>query len=252
MPTNTIAGQLLKLNEARDLFAVIKTKLDPTFNWSPLDSVFEIALQAPSLFPKINLGIENHGASAYITHWASRYYRAYINPPSSRKATQGSSCPDPASIKLVAYKLRISPQDIIWPLYHHNLFMAAENIQGGLLEEYIAQKITPYGFIWCLGNVLHAVDFCNREGTFLLQVKNKYNTENSSSSNIREGTPIKKWHRLAVRTTAGNKTPVYQWDELNQLINSYLHNLPHCYMSEDEYISFLMHSIERNPNIITV
>jgi LL-H family phage holin len=36
-----------------------------------------------------------------------------------------------------------------------------------------------------------------------LQIKNKLNTENSSSSNIREGTNIKKWYRLNTKIKDG-------------------------------------------------
>lgn len=49
--------------------------------------------------------------------------------------------------------------------YNHNLFMSAENIQGNLLEEYIASKVHPYGFLWCDGNIVRAVDFCNTDGS---------------------------------------------------------------------------------------
>ena len=51
-------------------------------------------------------------------------------------------------------------------------------------------------------------------------VKNKYNTENSSSNKIREGTEIKKWYRLDYKTKSGVKYPVYQWDELNDIFLS--------------------------------
>ena len=97
--------------------------------------------------------------------------------------------------------------------------MSAENIQGNLLEEYIAQKVRPYGFIWCEGNVLRAIDFCNTDGSLFLQIKNKSNTENSSSSNIREGTSIEKWYRLGTRTQAGKRLPDYKWHILNNFIN---------------------------------
>ena len=59
-----------------------------------------------------------------------------------------------------------------------------------LLEEYISISVRPYSWIWCNGNVLRAIDFCSSDGSILLQIKNKSNTENSSSSSIRTGTNI--------------------------------------------------------------
>ena len=136
----------------------------------------------------------------------------------------------------------------------HNLFMSAENIQGNLLEEYIALKTRKYGFLWCNGNVLRAIDFCNTDGSLFLQIKNKSNTENSSSSNIREGTNIKKWFRLGTRTQNGQKYPDYKWADLNAIINSNRtdnHELNPCQLSEEEYISFLDNVATRNTELIT-
>src|SRR6202453_1801536 len=79
---------------------------------------------------------------------------------------------------------------------------------------YLAEKLEPSGrsggrspysesyyagWIWCSGTSVKAVDFIhydekNNEWN-LLQVKNRDNTENSSSSKIRDNTTIKKWFR---------------------------------------------------------
>jgi hypothetical protein len=136
---------------------------------------------------------------------------------------------------------------------YHNLFMSAENIQGNLLEEYISISIRPYGWVWCNGNVLHAIDFCSEDGAVLLQIKNKSNTENSSSSAIRIGTDIKKWYRLGTRTQNGEKLPVYKWDSLNQIINGHITTgiAPSCHMTEESYQKFLRHITTQNTNIIS-
>ena len=128
------------------------------------------------------------------------------------------------------------------------------NKLGNLLEEYIALKTRKYGFLWCNGNVLRAIDFCNTDGSLFLQIKNKSNTENSSSSNIREGTNIKKWFRLGTRTQNGQKYPDYKWADLNAIINSNRtdnHELNPCQLSEEEYISFLDNVATRNTELIT-
>lgn len=73
--------------------------------------------------------------------------------------------------------------------------MASENIVGDLLERYLAEKLEPCGWIWCSGTSVKAVDFIHydneKDEWGLLQVKNRDNTENSSSSKIRDNTPIK-------------------------------------------------------------
>jgi len=89
----------------------------------------------------------------------------------------------------------------------HSLSMAAENIVGDLLERYLAFVMEPRGWIWCAGSIIRAVDFIKPQanGTWeLLQVKNRDNSENSSSSAIRSGTDIKKWFRTFSRKPASN------------------------------------------------
>lgn len=80
----------------------------------------------------------------------------------------------------------------------HQESMSAENIVGELLEKYLASVLEPLGWIWCSGDFVKAVDFIKKEATEwkLLQVKNRSNTENSSSNKIRKGTDIKKWFRI--------------------------------------------------------
>ena len=80
----------------------------------------------------------------------------------------------------------------------HRAAMKAENIVGDLLERYIFSHLEKKGGVWCCGSVVRATDFLKREGNewIPLQVKNKFNSENSSSSAIRSGTEIQKWFRL--------------------------------------------------------
>ena len=84
----------------------------------------------------------------------------------------------------------------------HYLAMAAENVIGSLLEKYIASEMEHYGWTWCAGEIVRAVDFLKKTDTGFvpLQVKNRSNSENSSSAAVRNGTDIIKWHRLDART----------------------------------------------------
>lgn len=96
-------------------------------------------------------------------------------------------------------------------MHNHIKAMAAENLVGTLLEMYLAQALEHRGWIWCSGEVIKAVDFIRRgtgprdQYNFVgLQVKNRSNSENSSSAAIRAGTTIEKWHRLNARTGKTN------------------------------------------------
>lgn len=79
---------------------------------------------------------------------------------------------------------------------HHRQSMAAENLLGALLERYIAEYLEPKGWVWCAGNTARSVDFLYHDLSLALQIKNRSNSENSSSAAIRQGTDIKKWFRI--------------------------------------------------------
>jgi len=85
-------------------------------------------------------------------------------------------------------------------LYHHKLSMAAENIIGHLLELFLHETLKPHGWIWCPGSLIRKIDFikpinASQNDYFRLQVKNRDNSENSSSKAVREGTSILHWFR---------------------------------------------------------
>lgn len=94
---------------------------------------------------------------------------------------------------------------------NHLAGMAAENFVGGVLEEYLATVLEPYGWVWCAGSSVKSVDFILRldddSGWLALQVKNRDNSENSSSSAIRAGTKIEKWFR----TFSKRPAPEQNW-----------------------------------------
>lgn len=252
MSSYTIANRNVNYEKLKDSYAQAKSNL-PFFDWSDLDKIFEIAINNPDRFPGIKLP-GNQTPAAYIERWVKGYYDAINNPPSLRTANPKSSCSDPAIKFIVKVTQGLTDEEATLNETNHNLFMSAENIQGNLLEEYIASHVHQYGFLWCDGNVLRAIDFCNLDGSFFLQVKNKSITENSSSSNIREGTTIKKWHRLGTKTHNGVKYPDYKWAILNDMINEYKtigFNLPPCTMSEDSYQCFLREKATTNHSLIT-
>jgi hypothetical protein len=222
------------------------------FDFGDLDVIFSICLNSKQLFPSISLP-ESRSNSDYIKKWVKGYFDAQIGLPSRKLAKSKGSCTDPVIRFIVQEVCEFSEEESIKGERIHNLFMSAENIQGNLLEEYISREVRSYGWIWCNGNVMRSIDFCNLDGSALLQIKNKSNTENSSSSAIRIGTKINKWHRLSTQTKSGIKIPSYRWEKLNDMINqdSFAEKDEKCNMSEEDYIAFLKSVISENKKLIT-
>ena len=252
MPSYTIANMQISEGQLQQFYNAAKANFR-SVKWTDLDLIFAVAIHNRDRFPGINLtGAQS--PQSYIERWVKGYVDAINNPPSRRTANPKSACTDPAIRVIVKAIQGLTGEEASLGEATHNLFMSAENIQGNLLEEYISEKARPYGFLWCCGNVLRAIDFCNSDGTFFLQVKNKSNTENSSSSNIREGTAIEKWYRLGTRTRNRVKVPDYKWPTLNALINAHKtqgHKLSPCSMSEDDYQQFLTQKAQANHGLIT-
>ena len=217
---------------------------------SDLDIIFNILLKDKSRFPSINLGNDDITYERYIERWIKLYSDAEHDSPSQHRANPKASCSEPVIKKIVEIATDISESEANEQERHHNLFMSAENIQGNLLEEYIATNIRELGWLWCRGNIFHAVDFCNVTGTIYLQIKNKNNTENSSSSAIREGTEIKKWYRLGTSKRGGICFPAYKWQKLNEIINTNNLSAKKCNLSEEDYITFVSKVAAENKQIV--
>ncbi|MGN0738569.1 MAG: SinI family restriction endonuclease [Treponema sp.] len=84
----------------------------------------------------------------------------------------------------------------------HLQSMASENAVGTLLERYLDSVLRPNGWAWCCGDFVRAIDFLKYDDGiwYELQIKNRSNSENSSSSAIRTGTKIHKWYRTNAKT----------------------------------------------------
>ena len=227
--------------------------------WKNLDAVFNVALKhGKKYFPKIAIKDDDKKtAENYMRRWVEKYVKATQNRPSKRIAEPKSSCNDPMVRLLIQTLKKYSDTEMDSLTSIHNLFMSAENIQGKLLEEYISENISKYGFIWCEGEVLSSIDFCNTNGTLLLQVKNKDNTENSSSDDVRDYTDIIKWNRLNTKSLCSGRIIVpdteNNWKKINKYINE---NKTKgidscCCLSEEGYQLFLKKIINSNPDIIT-
>jgi hypothetical protein len=161
----------------------------------------------------------------------------YNNRASVRKGNPPGTVPDPMVDVIISSKLPST--DLRNMRFCHRLSMSAENLLGSILEEYIHLKVLPYDWSCCWGSSIQSVDFCSSDG-ILYQIKNRDNSENSSSRAIRDRTNIKKWHRIDSRT---GKT---HWDTLSEIIGK------QGLFSEVEFAEYCKTLLKINPSVLCI
>lgn len=157
------------------------------------------------------------GTKEFYVDLAEAYFqaRARVLAPSPP-----STIPDP----MVSYVLEVyfghaaDATERIKVEHQHS--MAAENLIGALLEKYVGTTLEKHGWAWCAGDFVSAVDIIQRRqnGWMALQIKNRSNTENSSSSAIRDGTTIEKWFRTFSHKPETN-WPAFPDDEAKKVLS---------------------------------
>ncbi|MEH2262796.1 SinI family restriction endonuclease [Nostoc sp.] len=193
--------------------------------------VLSVCCDSPTLFPEIKSWSSNED---YITKCLKKYFGGYNNRPSKRTSKKIGTVSDKIIDTIISVRLpTLSTDGINHIKYAHRLSMSAENILGLLLEEYLAEKLSSYGWHCAWGTTMNKIDFCTEKGD-LLQVKSGSGTENSSSSTVRKGTTIKKWHRFNA------KNGTHCWSKLNELIGC-------SDLSEEDYAIFVIKTIANNP-----
>lgn len=144
------------------------------------------------------------GSDGYIIAAAANYAKGR----EPKRPEPPSTIPDEMVSFVLEHYFNVPRNSIERVKKEHALSMGAENIVGNLLEHYLASVLEPLGWIWCAGSLVKAIDFIkppvNKEEWILLQVKNRDNSENSSSSAIRTGTAIEKWHRTFSKKPGSN------------------------------------------------
>ncbi|MBQ0719855.1 MAG: SinI family restriction endonuclease [Gammaproteobacteria bacterium] len=133
---------------------------------------------------------------------------------------------------------KLSCDDLNKITYAHRLGMSAENILGLILEEYLSENLRGFGWHCAWGETVKSVDFVHESGR-LLQIKNRSNSENSSSSAVRNGTEIEKWFRIK----AGRIE--YMWESLNEICGT-------ATLSEESFVWFVRETISFNPGCLAV
>jgi hypothetical protein len=196
--------------------------------------VFQACLDNPELVPNKKGGTQIE----VIQKWVNRYNEGYKTRISCRCSNLPGTIADPIIDEIIQGGLKhLDKKSLDKIKFAHRLSMSAENILGLLLEEYLSIKLKSLRWHCAWGETIRSVDFCSSSGD-LLQIKNRSNSENSSSSRVREGTDICKWFRVdAMRGT-------YQWQELNEKVGS------NC--SEEEFRKFAKTTLAYNPKALAV
>ena len=146
------------------------------------------------------------GSPKYLEAAANQFIKGRV----SKSPAEPTTIPDDMVSFILENYFGIAERDLERIKKEHALSMAAENIVGDLLERYLADELEKFGWVWVSGALIRGGDFIlppqNGIDWVILQVKNRDNSENSSSAAIREGTNIEKWHRTFSRR------PGYNWD----------------------------------------
>lgn len=163
---------------------------------------------------------------------ANRYFEGYRR---SDFPVEPSTVPDEmvSVIMEIAYGYTTAQCEQI--KLEHQHAMCSENCVGNLLERYLDSKLRGSHWSWCCGEFVKAIDFLGRNEKnewIALQIKNRDNSENSSSSAIRDGTRIQKWFRSFSKDTKKGRPSFTNWAKLPELMQGY--NL-----SEAEFKNFV-------------
>jgi hypothetical protein len=189
--------------------------------------------------PGLSPALKGNTPEILAHSWLKRYLDSYENRISRRVSQSPGTVADPIVSTIINARLtQVTAEHLEQIKYAHRLSMSAENIQGLLLEEFLAEQLDEYGWHCCWGESVRHVDFCNVDGS-LLQVKNRSNSENSSSSRVRINQPIEKWYRVDA------KTGLYRWSYFNDKYKT-------TYFSEESFAEFVQQTLAENPNALAV
>lgn len=186
-----------------------------------------------------NIGGKNDSEHVVIKKWLLKYQGGYSGRASQRISNPPGTVADPIIEKIIGSRLdNLNEEDLEKITYAHRLGMSAENILGLILEEFLSENLIGYGWHCAWGETVKSVDFVHENGS-LLQIKNRSNSENSSSSAVRDGTEIEKWYRIKADRVE------YMWPQLNQICGT-------TNLSEDKFVEFVHRTLTANPACLAV
>jgi len=186
-----------------------------------------------------NIGGKNDDHNNAIRKWFLKYQRGKEGRASQRISNPPGTVSDPIIEKIIGARVvALTEEDLNKINYAHRLGMSAENILGLILEEYLAVNLEPHGWHCAWGETVKSVDFVHEDGK-LLQIKNRSNSENSSSSAVRDGTQIERWFRIKADRIE------YMWGSLNEICGTTV-------LSEDSFVIFVQTTLSNNPECLAV
>lgn len=202
--------------------------------------VLNVAFQHPAQLPSLRLKGNNIGLRDYVRRWVNKYLNGYKNRPSQKTGNPRGTYPDPVMKEILSIQIPSISEVILEKIEDgHGYIMTIEGLVGDILEEYLSTKLDVLGWHCCWGTTIKSTDFCCGNGD-LLQIKNSDNSENSSSSQIRNGTKIIKWAR---RVSSQENT--FNWQSLREMVGV-------DDVSEDDFQEFLRRTVINNPDILHI
>jgi hypothetical protein len=216
-----------------------KNAIDLGVNWNDgICFIFNVIANDLERVPG-NIGGKNDDESTVIKKWIRRYLAGKNGCASKRISRQPGTVADPIIEQIIGARLpNRDTGDLERITYAHRLGMSAENILGLILEEYLAKNLSVYKWHCAWGETVKSVDFVNEDG-HLLQIKNRSNSENSSSSKVRHGTKISKWYRIKADRVE------YMWDELNKICGT-------SHLNEESFVKFARDTLIANPQCLAI
>lgn len=230
---------IAKLGEKSTIVIAKKLANEMGLDWDGgVRFVFKIVANDPDRVPG-NIGSSVGDEYTAIQKWLKKYQSGMKGCTSKRISNPPGTITDPIIEELIGARLtKLSKEELHKITYAHRLGMSAENILGLMLEEYLAVNLQKHGWHCAWGETIKSVDFVNENGS-LLQIKNRSNSENSSSSAIRDGTEIVKWYRIKANRIE------YRWTSLNKICGT-------KHLSEKDFINFVKSTIKNNPECLAV
>lgn len=228
-----------KLGEKRASTLAHKLANEMGLDWDrSVKFVFKIVVNDPDRVPN-NIGGAMDDEHSAIQKWLQKYQTGLEGRASKRISNPPGTIADPIIEEIIGARLSgLTKDDLNKVTYAHRLGMSAENILGLMLEEYLSINLRKHGWHCAWGETVRFVDFVNEDGR-LLQIKNRSNSENSSSSSVRDGTEIEKWYRIKADRIE------YMWASLNKTCGT-------KHLSEDGFVDFVRLTIKKNPDCLAV
>lgn len=234
-----LAEALKTLSQDSAIEIAQKYAEDHGIKWGDgISFVFSAILKDPNRVPG-NIGTKNDNENSATEKWVKKYIKGIDGKTTIRISNAPGTIADPIIDKIIGARLsELTPDDLEKIKYAHRLSMSAENILGLILEEYLAENLKKVGWHCAWGETVRSVDFVHEDGR-LLQIKNRSNSENSSSSAVRAGTEIQKWFRIKANRIE------YMWDTLNEICGT-------TKLSEKSFEKFVTKCVTENPKCVAI